>query len=150
MNWNLVYFRNRLDESSTWRTQYYFSSVLQTLSLGSLEMGTGILNRRHFDFYHEDAPCFKLDILNLNFPPLLVEKCKKVFTVARIRTPDLLLMSQACYLKTNENLLICRVKNCVFKPVWREIQIENVQLETRSIPMVKNKMAAVQETCPHL
>ena len=34
-----------------------------------LEMGTAILNRRHFDFYHGDAPCFKLDILNLNFPP---------------------------------------------------------------------------------
>jgi len=34
-----------------------------------VEMGTGILNSRHFDFYHEDAPCFKLDILNLNFPP---------------------------------------------------------------------------------
>ena len=32
-------------------------------------MGTSILNRRHFVFYHGDAPCFKLDILNLNFPP---------------------------------------------------------------------------------
>ena len=115
-----------------------------------LETGTGILNRPHFDFYHEDAPCFKLDILNLNFPPLLVEKCKKVFAVTRIRTPDLLLMSLACYLKTNENLLIYDVKNCVFKPVWREIQIENVQLETRSILMVKIKMASVQDTCPYL
>ena len=113
-------------------------------------MGTGILNRRHFDFYHEDAPCFKLDILNLNFPPHLVEKCKKGFAFIRIRTPDLLLMSWACYLKTNEDLLTCNVKNCVSKPVWREIQIENVQLETRSIPMVKNKMASVQDTCPHL
>ena len=44
-----------------------------------LETGTGFLNRRHFDFYHGDAPCFKFDILNLNFPPLLVEKCKNVF-----------------------------------------------------------------------
>ena len=39
------------------------------LSVKILEMGTGILNRRHFVFYHGDAPCFKLDILNLNFPP---------------------------------------------------------------------------------
>ena len=37
-----------------------------------LEIRTGNLNRRHFDFYHEDAPCFKLDILNLNFPPHMV------------------------------------------------------------------------------
>ena len=44
-----------------------------------LEMGTGILNRRHFVFYHGDAPCSKFDILTLNFPPLLVEKCKNVF-----------------------------------------------------------------------
>ena len=44
-----------------------------------LEMGTGILNRRHFVFCHGDAPCSKFDILTLNFPPFLVEKCKNVF-----------------------------------------------------------------------
>ena len=42
-----------------------------------LETGTGILNRRHFDFSHEDAPCFKFDILTLNFPPLLGENAKR-------------------------------------------------------------------------
>ena len=37
--------------------------------LSPLETWTGILNRRHFEFSHGDAPCFKFDILNLNFPP---------------------------------------------------------------------------------
>ena len=51
-----------------WRQDSIFLKALND----KLEMGTGILNRRHFDFYHEDAPCFKLDILNLNFPPHMV------------------------------------------------------------------------------
>ena len=42
-------------------------------------MGTCFLNRRHFVFYHGDAPSSKLDILTLNFPPILVGKCKNVF-----------------------------------------------------------------------
>ena len=43
-----------------------------------LETGTGILNRRHFDFSHEDAPCFKFDICtHFEFPATFGGKCKK-------------------------------------------------------------------------
>ena len=38
-----------------------------------------------------------------------------------------------------------------YKPdMLPQIQIQNVQLETRSILMGKIKMASVQDTCPHL
>ena len=42
------------------------------------------------------------------------------------------------------------VKNSSYQCMWREIQSEYVQLETRGILMVKFKMASVQDTCPSL
>ena len=68
-----------------------------------LEMGTGILNRRHFVFYHGDAPCFKLDIFNLNFPPLLVKSGKNCHASTWDRIRDLSHVNQECYLKTNKS-----------------------------------------------
>ena len=38
----------------------------------------------------------------------------------------------------------------VHNHMWREIQSDYVELERRSILMVKNKMASVQDTCPCL
>ena len=45
--------------------------VLASYNQNQLEMGTALLNSRHFVFYHEDAPLWKVLIFNLNFPPLL-------------------------------------------------------------------------------
>ena len=113
-------------------------------------MGTGILNRRHFDFSHEDAPCFKLDILNLNFPPHRV-----IYTIFDHLNHQILVgLEVAC---TVHNHKVWGSSSGDSKDLfaflhqkWREIQIEYVQLETRSILMVKIKMASVQDTCPHL
>ena len=38
----------------------------------------------------------------------------------------------------------------IFHQKWREIQSEYVEFGPRGIPMVKIKMASVQETCPRL
>ena len=52
------------------------------LILNLVECGTGFLNRRHFEFYHGDAPCFKFYILNLNFPPFLQKIAKSTMLPA--------------------------------------------------------------------
>ena len=116
-------------------------------------MGTGILNRRHFVFYHGDAPCFKLDILNLNFPPHRYKN-----TILNLNYYQILVgLEVACPAGTREvpgsSSGDPQSKKDIFAfshQKWREIQSEYVEFGTRSIPMVKNKMAAVQETCPHL
>ena len=103
-----------------------------------LECGTGFLNRRHFEFYHGDAPCFKFDILNLNFPPFLCENCKKVFFCC---LPGSNPGPSSCgaSMLPQDHQVWCKLGGKIqqYNHMWREIQIEYVELEERGIPMVK-------------
>ena len=83
-----IFFQKKLKIASQTTDVLYFECfinlhknaikvVYSLLYYYMVETGTGFLNRRHFEFYHGDAPCFKFDILNLNFPPFLGENCKK-------------------------------------------------------------------------
>ena len=77
-------------------------------------MGTGILNRRHFDFYHEDAPCFKLDILNLNFPPHMLI----VLFFCQFEVSDLLVLRQQARFTCERSWVRSQVEAWQFFPLF--------------------------------